>query len=122
MILVSGTSVEEMEFTQKSLEVAFQNRTIELDPGIPSKGIACAMECFDDPKCLAYDFDQISKCALMIHIVEGTPGTTTANVFSKPKGKDLRTVRQQFIETYMYLFKYSSISNKQNKNTTKSLF
>ena len=87
MILVSGISVEEMEFTQKPLEVAFQNRTIELDPGIPSKGIACAMECSDDPKCLAYDFDQISKCTLMIQIDKLMPGRVQM-VFQKGRGKN----------------------------------
>ena len=75
-LTVSGAFMENMEFKQASLDVSFLNRTIELDPVIPSKGIACAMECSDDPKCLAYDFDQVSKCTLMTQVGKFSSGTT----------------------------------------------
>ena len=79
--------MEEINFKQTSMMVTFQRRTLEFDPVIPSKGIACALECSDDPKCLAYDFDQISKCALMTQINHGTTGTPQ-KVFGKVKGKN----------------------------------
>ena len=78
--------MEHMEFKETSSEMAFQNKTIEMDPVIPSKELFCAMECFDDPKCLAYDFDQISKCTLMTQIDKVTPGTAR-KVFLKTKGE-----------------------------------
>ena len=87
MITVSGAPMEGAEFRLTSLEVVFQNRTIVLDPVIPSKGIACAMKCSDDPNCLAYDFDQISKCTLMTKINHGNLGTPK-KVFGKIKGKN----------------------------------
>ena len=76
----------EINFKQTSMTVTFQKRNIELDAVIPSKAIACAMECSDDPKCLAYDFDLISKCTLMVHVDKFTPGTTQ-KVFRKVKGE-----------------------------------
>ena len=87
MITVSGNAVDSAEFKQTSLEVAFLKRTIEFDRGIPSKEIACALECSDDTNCLAYDFDQISKCTLMIKIDKLSPGTPQ-KVFQKVKGKN----------------------------------
>ena len=75
MITVSGTPVDGAEFRETSLEVAFQNRTIDFDPVIPSKAIACAIQCSDDPNCLAYDFDQISKCILMTQVDKLKHGT-----------------------------------------------
>ena len=85
LTLVSGTNVEDMKFRLTSQAVIYQNRTIEFDPLIPSKSIACAMECSDDQNCLAYDFDQISKCTLMTKLNHGTPGTPQ-KVFQKLKG------------------------------------
>ena len=87
LTLVSGTNVEDMKFRLTSQAVIYQNRTIEFDPLIPSKSIACAMECSDDPNCLAYAFDQISKCTLMTLIVGSATGTAL-DVFTKATGKD----------------------------------
>ena len=100
------------EFTQTSLEVAFQNRTIEFDPVIPSKEIACAMQCSEDPKCLAYDFDQKSSCALMTKIYHGKPGTTL---------KVFREVRGKSDTDYYYIQRFSTQITNQRRNILLAL-
>ena len=67
--------MEHMEFRLTSLEVAFQNKTLEFDTAILMTRIDCAVECAVDPKCLAYNFDQLSKCTLMTQFYKFTPGT-----------------------------------------------
>ena len=62
--------------------------TIELGPEIPSREIACALKCVDDPNCMAYDFDQTTKCILMTQIFDGI-SDAVLTAFGRVKGKNI---------------------------------
>ena len=64
---------------------SFEILTVNLDARIPSKAIACAFRCVDDPNCVAYDSEETTTCNLM-SISDGT-SSASQPAFVKAYGK-----------------------------------
>ena len=80
-----GITMEYITFKKTSLPIPFKILTKRFEPGFPSKAIACAFECDDNPNCMAHSFEEPFGCKLM----SITDGTIVLNqpVFQKVHGK-----------------------------------